>query len=201
MHRLIPMIVESKTLHLRFLNTLSYLENCGARKIAACEHPTLVKELMLKHAAEEFRHAYILKKQMHRIGTPLPTYESSSLLGGVTTLRYLDKLELSICRFLRQQNCSLSHAYLLITYAIEKRAEALYPLYEKYLRQNHSPITVKSIALEEEGHLQEIETALLEYQEGIAYSKIACHLEQKIYTQWHLTLQKELLPITMENYE
>ena len=36
-------IVASNELHAKWLNTLSYLENCGARKIAACEHPTLVK--------------------------------------------------------------------------------------------------------------------------------------------------------------
>ena len=52
--------------HAKWLNTLSFLENCGARKIAACEHPTLVKEEMLKHAAEEFRHAHHLKRQIDK---------------------------------------------------------------------------------------------------------------------------------------
>lgn len=45
-------IVASTKLHSKWLNTLSYMENCGARKLAACEHPLLVKEEMLKHAAE-----------------------------------------------------------------------------------------------------------------------------------------------------
>ena len=66
--KLIGPIVKDPLLHGLWLNTLSYLENCGARMIAACEHPTLVKEEMLKHAAEEFRHAFYLKKQLARIG-------------------------------------------------------------------------------------------------------------------------------------
>ena len=80
---LIGSIVKSSSLHGLWINTLSYLENCGARMIAACEHPTLVKEEMLKHAAEEFRHAHVslaqdigvesLTEQMHlaeRRGSP-----------------------------------------------------------------------------------------------------------------------------------
>jgi hypothetical protein len=40
------------------------MENAGARKISKCEHPTLVTQIQLKHAAEEHRHAYYLKKQI-----------------------------------------------------------------------------------------------------------------------------------------
>ena len=54
--QLLDAIIPSPDLHAAWLNTLSYLENSGARLIAACEHPTGVKEEMLKHAAEEFRH-------------------------------------------------------------------------------------------------------------------------------------------------
>lgn len=46
-------IVADPFLHAQWLNTLSYLENCGARLMAGCEHPTLVRK-MFKHAAEEF---------------------------------------------------------------------------------------------------------------------------------------------------
>jgi hypothetical protein len=65
---LVQHVVAIPSLHGLWLNTLSYLENCGARKIASCEHPTAVKEEMLKHAAEEFRHAFYLKTQLNRIG-------------------------------------------------------------------------------------------------------------------------------------
>lgn len=72
LEQLTDVVVADRTLHGRWLNTLSYLENCGARKIASCEHPTKVKEEMLKHASEEFRHAFYLKKQLSRLGKSYP---------------------------------------------------------------------------------------------------------------------------------
>ncbi|MGZ3633296.1 MAG: hypothetical protein ACXU9U_03630 [Parachlamydiaceae bacterium] len=72
---LISTILANDYLHAKWINTLSYLENCGARMIAACEHPTLVKEEMLKHAAEEFRHAHHLKRQLAKLSVdPFETY-------------------------------------------------------------------------------------------------------------------------------
>jgi hypothetical protein len=66
------------------------MENCGARKIARCEHPTRVKEEMLKHAAEEFRHAHYLKQQIRKIsGEDFDTYQLDKLLGGMLSLHYL----------------------------------------------------------------------------------------------------------------
>src|ERR1700761_1696107 len=94
LEQLLTAIVASNDLHAKWLNTLSYLENCGARKIAACEHPTLVKEEMLKHAAEEFRHAHYLKRQIQKLSSdPLPTYSLSHMLGGTATLHYLSALD------------------------------------------------------------------------------------------------------------
>src|SRR5688572_26421920 len=92
--QLLTTIVNSNELHAKWLNTLSFLENCGARKIAACQHPTLVKEEMLKHAAEEFRHAHHLKRQIERISSkPMDTYSLAFMLGGAATLHYLTALD------------------------------------------------------------------------------------------------------------
>ena len=94
-------IVSSDLLHAKWINTLSYLENCGARKIAAAEHPTDVKEEMLKHAAEEFRHAHYLKRQIGKVH-PLPCtdYSLSCLLGGFASRHYLPALDLFASRYL-----------------------------------------------------------------------------------------------------
>src|SRR4029078_13371782 len=94
-------VIADEVMHAKWLNTLSYLENCGARKIAACEHPTLVKKEMLKHAAEEFGHAHILKKQMQRITTDsFEDYSLHLLLGGIHSLHYLSSLDIKVCRYL-----------------------------------------------------------------------------------------------------
>src|SRR3984957_20867942 len=94
MPQLLALIVACDALHARWINTLSYLENCGARMIAACEHPTLVKEEMLKHAAEEFRHAFYLKKQLARVGESYENYQRSHLLGAWSGYHYLNKLNI-----------------------------------------------------------------------------------------------------------
>src|SRR3984957_12933917 len=100
--QLLSRIVAVPTLHARWLNTLSFLENCGARKIAACQHPTLVKEEMLKHAAEEFRHAHHLKRQIQKVSSDLmDTYSLSYMLGGTATLHYLSHLGLKVSRYLK----------------------------------------------------------------------------------------------------
>lgn len=182
-------VIQDDGLHAKWLNTLSYLENCGARKIAACEHPTRVKEEMLKHAAEEFRHALHLKRQIKKItAAPFESYERGSIFGGCATLRYLDKLDLHVCRYLKQQGFEQPRikaaAYLLVTYAIELRAGELYPVYDRLLRQNKSPVTVKSILLEEEEHLRDMEMALHEMPRGMEHAALVTQMEASLFTHW-----------------
>jgi hypothetical protein len=55
---MIDKILADDRLHAKWLNTLSMLENVGARKISAYEDPRLVTEDVLKHALEESRHAW-----------------------------------------------------------------------------------------------------------------------------------------------
>lgn len=186
---LLEKIVSSPELHAKWLNTLSFLENCGARKIAACEHPTLVKEEMLKHAAEEFRHAHHLKKQIAKVSPKtLDNYGLSSTLGGFATLHYLNALDVQTSRFLRAQNLTPNMvkeaAYLLVTYAIELRAEELYPLYHDALRKAGSKVTVMSILLEEKEHLREMQEGLQQLPSGLAYAAHICTIEQHLCKRW-----------------
>ena len=61
-------IVADDSLHAKWLNSLSMMENTGARKISKYEHPVHTGIIVLKHAAEEARHAYYLKKQIEKLG-------------------------------------------------------------------------------------------------------------------------------------
>ncbi len=92
---------------------------------------------MLKHASEEFRHALHLKRQIERVSSdPMDDYSISFILQGSETLHYLATLDLKASRYLK--NLGLSKyaikeaAYLLVTYAIELRAEELYPIYDAF---------------------------------------------------------------------
>lgn len=192
-------IVNCQAIHARWVNTLSYLENCGARKIAACEHPTFVKEEMLKHAAEEFRHAYYLKQQIARIGYTeiIEDYSLANLLGGTSSLQYLNSLDLRICRYLAQQKTINKQqikkiAYLLVTYAIEIRAGELYPLYDQVLRQCQSSVKVKSIVLEEKEHLEDMKKAIEKIPGANIYAEQACRIEGEICQQWLENMEKHL---------
>lgn len=187
--QILTTIVDSNELHAKWLNTLSFLENCGARKIAACEHPTLVKEEMLKHAAEEFRHAHHLKRQMKKVYTELmETYTRSFILGGTSTLHYLTSLDLKASRYLKTHdlsNASIKEAaYLLVTYAIELRAQELYSIYDTVLRNAGSPVTIKSILLEEKEHLHEMQEGLKQLPSGFTHAKNICAIEGALCKLW-----------------
>ena len=161
-YNLIDKIVSDNKAHSKWLNTLSFMENAGARKISACEHPTKVNLIQLKHACEEHRHAYYLKKQIGKINVEwCKTYEANELLAPIATRQYLHALDVKACKYLHAHfdltKEELKYAaYLFVTYAIEVRADELYPVYQEVLTKTNSKVMVKSIILEEEGHLEEM---------------------------------------------
>lgn len=198
LHSLIEKIISSEDLHARWINTLSFLENCGARKIAACEHPNLVKKEMLKHAAEEFRHAHYLKSQIKRISQkPFENYSLNTILGGLTTRRYLDYLDIKTSCYLKSLGLNAKEikeaSYLLVTYAIELRAGELYAIYDKILKEKGSKITVKSIILEEGEHLNEMTEALKSYPFGDIYKEKVLAIEEKVCAKWLNGVYNDLL--------
>jgi hypothetical protein len=187
--QLLTAIVASDALHAKWLNTLSFLENCGARKIAACEHPTLVKEEMLKHAAEEFRHAHHLKRQIEKVSLHrMKTYSLSLMLGGTFTLHYLTALDLKVSQYLKaiglSKNSVKEAAYLLVTYAIELRADELYRIYDEILRKAGSKVAVKSILLEEKEHLNEMIEGLKQLPSGFLHADHVCSIESDLCKKW-----------------
>lgn len=190
--QLLEKIIPSPDLHARWLNTLSFLENSGARGIAACEHPTLVKEEMLKHAAEEFRHAHHLKRQISKISEKdFSTY--STILGGTATRHYLPALNAKVCRYLHSNGFYCKEAaYLLVTYAIERRAQELYPIYEGLLRQTGSRVSVKSILLEESEHLQDVCEAIRQLPSGFLHAQHVSSIESELCRHWLQKLQRVL---------
>lgn len=195
MEVILNQIVASPHLHARWLNTLSYLENCGARKISSCEHPTKVRSEMLKHAAEEFRHAYHLKRQIPKTGIlSMDNYSQHLLLGGWDAIHYLNRLDVSVCRFLKSDGYPdwKGIAYLLITYAIEVRASWLYPLYQKILRLNNSRISVRSIILEEDEHLAEMVKELECVPNSEVIKQQAIQIENTLFSSFSVSLHNQI---------
>ncbi|MFC3157628.1 hypothetical protein SAMN05443633_10936 [Chryseobacterium arachidis] len=201
-HNLLEKIVQRDEIHAKWLNTLSFMENAGARKISACEHPMKVSLIQLKHAAEEHRHAYYLKKQILKINPEFcKTYEKNELLASIATRQYLHSLDIKACKYL-QQNFKLNKeelkfaAYLFVTYAIEVRADELYPVYQDILTKTSSKIMVKSIILEEEGHLEEMINQLDEFSEDWkAHAELILNIEKELHEQWIIAISKEVLQL------
>lgn len=199
LENLFDRIISTPELHAKLLNTLSLMENTGARKISASEHSTNVTLIILKHAAEEHRHAYYLKKQISKIGETLcPTYAYEYLLAPASSRLYLNKLDTETSRYLKTTlNLSGNElkfaAYLLVTYAIEVRADELYPIYQEALDKAQSKVNVKSIILEEEGHLEEMLKQLKDFSpEWEIHAGKALEIESKLFADWVSALGKEM---------
>jgi hypothetical protein len=184
-------IVKDNLLHAKWLNTLSYMENAGAKKISASEHKEQVNLIILKHAAEEHRHAYYLKKQLDKLdGGLCKTYTNEELLTPNQTKFYLNALDVAVCRYLKQHFKLNGYelkfaAYLFVTYAIEVRADELYPVYQEVLTKAKSKVNVKSIILEEEGHLEEMLNQLKEFSpEWEKHAEVVIKIEQEMFDSW-----------------
>ena len=196
---LLPVIIADNALHSKWLNTLSLMENTGARKISASEDMQTVTYIILKHAAEEHRHAFYLKKQLEKTGeNACPTYAPEYLLAPSSSKYYLNQLDLEVCRYLKKslglKNNELRFAaYLLVTYAIEVRADELYPIYQAALDEAGSKVNVKSIILEEEGHLEEMISQLKKFShEWELHAKKAVEFESRLFEDWVKALYKSL---------
>jgi hypothetical protein len=198
LNTILPQIIADNHLHARWLNTLSLMENTGARKISASEDPATVTYIILKHAAEEHRHAFYLKKQIEKTGKELPTYAAEYLIAPAFSKYYLNQLDIDVCRYLKKEllltGAELRFAaYLLVTYAIEVRADELYPIYQDALDAVGSKVNVKSIILEEEGHLEEMINQLQKFSpEWELHAKRSVDMETRLFHQWVNSLSTEL---------
>lgn len=197
---LLTKIVADPQKHAKWLNTLSLMENTGARKISASEHKTDVTLIILKHAAEEHRHAFYLKKQIAKLGSGLcPDYSDQYLLATHDSRYYLNMLDVHVCKYLKSElNLSGNElkfaAYLLVTYAIEVRADELYPVYQEVLDTSSSKVNVKSIILEEEGHLEEMLVQLKNFSaDWQRHADRAVEFETELFGKWLGGLEREVV--------
>ena len=178
-------------LHATWLNTLSYMEHVGATKIARTQSGPSATYMSLKHAAEEARHGFFLKLMARKLWPEgLPTYQTEYLLAPIPSHQYLYRLDLEASRLGRRHGLDgrdlHNLVYLLVTYAIEVRADELYPVYQEYLdKQPELRLSVQGIINEEEGHLAEMESELANYPEELRnLTTPICELENRLYKEW-----------------
>ena len=201
--KVIDRIVPNDEMHAKWLNSLSMMENTGARKISKYEHPVHTNIIVLKHAAEEARHAYYLKKQIGKLAQDAcPDYSYPYLLAPIESYHYLHQLDVDACRYVKDKlglsGRDLKHgAYLLVTYAIEVRADMLYGIYQEALTKYSSKVNVKSIIAEEEGHLEEMQKMLeVFHPQWELLAKDMCEVENKLFMRWVAAIEKAQQNVT-----
>lgn len=155
---LLRAITASRGLHWRWLNTLSFLEHIGSRKIFRANLGAEMNEMLLRHAAEEARHALFFKTMARREASHESDFAPDMLLCGSSANRYIQSLDSAVKRQIGAGHDF--HCYLLTTYLIEVRAGSVYPQYQEVLKSADSPLSLRSVILEEEGHLAEMKEEL-----------------------------------------
>lgn len=142
--------IADKYLHACWLNSLSYLEYRGFRKIVRSQSTEEITKEILLHVNEEVKHALILKKLAIKIGgINFSHYSEKTMLSGQNLKKYFYNLDLEISKH------ASSNLYQAVTLTIELRALKIYRAYETLLQASQEGITIQVIIDDEEKHLDQ----------------------------------------------
>ena len=160
---LISQIVADPALHARWLNTFSYLEYVGFRKIVKSQRAEVLTAAILGHACEEGRHALGLKKLAVKLGgAGFDSYAPQVLLCGEEAEAYFQDLDQSCDEAFADRSTDerVRLAYGYVTWLVERRALDVYGLYKSALGDSEIARKLGGLLAEETKHLSDIETLL-----------------------------------------
>lgn len=188
MKTLLKNIITTPTLLARFLNTLSLLEYVGARKILKSQKYDQIDEQMLAHAAEEIRHAQVVKRAALKLAPELCNdYSEAALLCGKEAHDYFQTLDQAVNEVVQ---ANPKHAYLFTTYLIEIRAVEFYNLFDTALNEADKPAIFRGILVEEERHLAEILAALKTFDYADSKIEQLTYIEQQAFAKFMAAVQQ-----------
>lgn len=189
----LTLILSDQRLHARWLNTFSFLEYIGFRKIIKSQIADTLTVEVLTHAMEEGRHAIRLKKLALQMGgKEFDSYRSETLLCGERAEEYFQNLDAA---------CAAATAcprltYLYVTWLVEVRALAVYGSYQSALQTRGLPLPLTGLLKEEEGHLQTVERELEgEDPRFAARAQGLKDVEEELYHEYCRHLQAYLAPV------
>lgn len=189
---ILEFIIKEPQSHGRWLNTISYLKYIAIRKILSSQSESFIDEVMLRHIAEETRHAFFLKNLIAKTGMSLPNYEYANLYCGFSSFRYFQSVDIIVQKELLDIDSEKEYlylCYLYVSHLIEERANWLYHKYNSTLQRNNSSFALISIILEEARHLEMVQELLpqhdIDYQERILRLKKE---ESSLFDRFYLTL-------------
>lgn len=139
--------------HARLLNTLSLMEHIGSRKIMLCRQGRGLAQDILKHLAEEARHAHFFRRAAERVAGRSLGGGSEDTLAPWAARMYFERLDAAVTRRLGGDGAL---AYRYVTLAVELRARWFYRLYQQVLTREGLPLSLKSVLAEEDQHLRQM---------------------------------------------
>jgi hypothetical protein len=168
--------------HTRFLNLLSMLEHMGSRKIMLSQMKGILTQDILKHLAEETRHAFFFKREAEKLsGAPIEGYPDDRTMGAASGRLYLGRLDAGLTSDLAAE-AHRETGYLWVSLVIELRAVWVYRFYQDALTAAKLPLSLKSVIAEEDRHLIDMIARLDEIGfNSAAVFPAACAFEKKLF--------------------
>ena len=151
--KVLERITSNTSLHARFLNTLSYLEYTGVRKMLKSLPSSILNKTFLDHINEEIRHSLFLKSLAQNLDKKSLSFKDHELLAKSTASHYFQEVDHYGLKF-SFSNSVLN--YLYTTYAVEQRALIFYSLYNDILKKKNFPFTMQAILNDEKNHLDHV---------------------------------------------
>ncbi len=189
--KILEKIVSNKDLHSYWLNTLSFLEYIGTRKMLKSLPAPILNETLLEHINEESRHSLFFKRLARKMSGKNLSFHNHEMLCPKKTENYFQQVDQE-AKKISQSNTTLN--YLYTTYIVESRATSVYSIYNKILENKSFSFTVNPILKEEEKHLETVIYSirkldpfseqnfeeLKEYEHQV-YFTLLRHLEKEIF--------------------
>ena len=184
-------LILRKDLHYKWLNTLSFLEYLGCRKIVKSQKASSLKPMFMEHIAEEARHAYFFKRLALRMAPEHLDlkdldYREAHLFVGEEAEAYFQGLDKGLHQALQSFALSETHhrflTYLYVTLLVEERALELYELYGNLLQEQNLSIKLDAVVKEEHKHLNQMRELLTEADPQFQKRyEVFCSLELQLY--------------------
>ena len=156
-------LVRHPRYHGRWLNTLSFLEYIGARKIIKSQKACDLDIMILEHMAEETRHAHFFKKLSEKVSPRhseghCEGYRESELLSGRQAEKYFQDLDTIVADELGMVKTLLN--YLYVTWLVEQRAILVYETYLEVVDNKEIKNQLQAILNEEHHHRDQMQFSI-----------------------------------------
>ncbi|WOJ90029.1 ferritin-like domain-containing protein [Methylocapsa polymorpha] len=192
----IAAIVADPILHAKWLNTFSFLEYVGFRKIVKSQRAEALSAAVLNHALEEGRHALGLKKLAVKLGgLSFDSYAPETMLCGEEAEAYFQELDgacdEAFSALPEAERAKLVYCY--VTWLIERRALDVYGVYKQALGASEIARKLDGLLAEEIRHLAEVEAWLQAGDPGFpTRSKEFEAVEARLYDTFVEALARDL---------